>query len=409
MAMMGMSVAGIILWIAFALGLAGGATFDELVAGISWDTILFISGQMIIVTVARTSGMFQYIALRIATSTHGNPKRFFIYILVFVFFISLFFDTTSTMLIIAPLTIDVCRILEVDFKSFLISEAFFANFASIPSIVGDVPNLVIASEAQVNAGFMFVTLMPLSIIYMLVTLPILLRYFDRQLLARHNTERMEELFEIAPESMIHCKRDFAASIAAMGFLVVGFTLGPGLEFQAPMVVFIAASALLLLRKDLVDRHLTQIGWGTIFFLIGLFGLVSAFEITGIIRDLAAAVSDFMTDNAVVAVSLLTWITAGISAVVDNVPISAVLAPIAAEFEFVSPILPLALVVAVNIGGCLLPIASPANVLALAYSEREHSPIGMFAFAKIALPLGFLMMIIGTIWIVMLTVLIPPIL
>ncbi|TFG07330.1 hypothetical protein EU522_00810, partial [Candidatus Thorarchaeota archaeon] len=136
MSLLGLAIAGIVIWAGFIIGLSGGAEFEELITHIEWTTIIFVIAMSVIVSVAASSGLFQYIALRIAAPSGGSRKRLFTTFLVFVAGISLFFDTVSTMLIIAPLTIEICKALEIDFKPFLVSEAIVCNFSSIPSIVG---------------------------------------------------------------------------------------------------------------------------------------------------------------------------------------------------------------------------------------------------------------------------------
>ena len=156
MSMTGMGFAGLALWGSLALG-GYGVSFTYLVENIEWSTILFLVSMMAIVSVAGHSGMFQYIALTLAKPTGGNTSRLFTVFIVFVFIVSIVFDTTSTMLIMGPLTIEVCKALEIDFKPFLISEAITSNFASIPSIVGAVPNLVIAEYAMHTVQSIFTT------------------------------------------------------------------------------------------------------------------------------------------------------------------------------------------------------------------------------------------------------------
>ena len=170
MSLLGMALAGAILFLGSQIGLISlpsGAEFATLINHVDWTTIIFIIAMSIIVSVAAASGLFQYIALRIAATSEGDHKKLFITFLVFVWGISLFFDTVSTMLIAAPLTIEICKALRIDFKPFLISEAIVCNFSSIPSIVGAVPNLVIAGVAKIDVGFLFIVFMPLSIILFL--------------------------------------------------------------------------------------------------------------------------------------------------------------------------------------------------------------------------------------------------
>ena len=398
-ALLGMGIAGIVLWA------TGEGTFSLIVDHIEWNTILFITSMFIIVTIAASSGMFQFLALELTRPTQGQTKKLFVSLLGFVFVISWFFDTVSTMLIMGPLTIELCKALDIDFRPFLISEAITCNFASIPSIVGAVPNLIIAEQADVDPGFLMATLLPLSIILFVVSVPYFLHVFRDQLQPSEE-DLVSQMLLIDSQYMIRSRKDFYMSIIAMLILVVGFTLGNVLvpPFQPALIAITVASALLLVSRELVDDVLKRINWGTIFFLIGLFGLVAALDITGVIDAIGVGIGNLIGGDVILGIGFMTWVPALLSAVIDNIPVSAVLAPLALQFAAVSPILPVALIFAVNVGGFLLPIGSPANILALVFAEKERKPIRMKDFAKVATPLGFLMLMIGMIWLLTLGIL-----
>jgi Na+/H+ antiporter NhaD/arsenite permease-like protein len=393
-ALLGMGIVGVILWA------AGVGTFDSMVHEIEWNIVLFVTAMMIIVTIASSSGMFQFLAIEFTRPTHANTRQLYIAFLAFVFVISLALDTTSTMLIMAPLTIELCKSLEIDFRPFLISEAIVCNFASIPSIVGAVPNLVIAEATVLDQGLLFVSLMPLSVILFLVSLPILLRYFDVYLVEGQE-DLVDEILLVEPKFMIRSQRDFYLSIIALLVLVISFTVGHSSGFQPAMIAILVAAVLLIAAREKVDDLLQRVNWGTVFFLVGLFGLVAALQIAGIIDAIEIAVGALIGDNEILGIVFMVWVPGLLSAVIDNIPISAVVAPIAYQFASVSPLLPIALIFGVNIGGFILPIGSPANILAMAFAEKEHKRITMKEFAKIATPLGILMLLIGTGWLLLL--------
>jgi len=395
MSLLGVAIAGVILFVAFEIGVPGGTDFAGLIEQIDWTTIIFIIAMSIIVSVAAASGLFQYIALRIAARSHGDHRQLFITFLVFVSGISLFFDTTSTMLIAGPLTIEICKALEIDFKPFLVSEAIVCNFSSIPSIVGAVPNLVIAGQTGLNVGFLFVVFMPLSIILFLVSLPILLRWYSSTFGVTEE-HRVDAVFSIDPTTMIKDRWDFNISVAAIVMLVIGFAIGPAFGVVPSMIALIIAGFLLLLAHERANEFLNRIGWPTVFFLVGLFGLVGALSITGIIDAIGDGIGSIIGNDPAFATVFLTWIPAMLSAFLDNLPVSAVLAPIAENLAVLSPVIPLALVFAVNIGGYIFtPLGSPANMVAIGLSEAEHDPIAFMDFVKIGTILGFIHLAIGT--------------
>ncbi len=406
MALLGMALAGFVFWIAWSIGILPILhPFEALIAEIEWTTIIFIIAMSMIVSVAAASGLFQFIALKIAARSEGDHKKLFITFLVFVSGISLFFDTVSTMLIAAPLTIEICKALEIDFKPFLISEAIVCNFSSIPSLVGAVPNLVIAGETGLDVGFLFVAFMPLSIILFLVSLPILLRYYSSTFGVTEE-HRIDRVFSIDPATMIKDKWDFNISVVAIIVLVVGFAVGPGFGLLPPMVAIFVAGFLLLLAHERANEFLNQVGWPTVFFLVGLFGLVGALVITDLIGALGDSFAPIIQDDPAFALVFLTWIPAMLSAFLDNLPVAAVLAPIAVQFADVSPILPLALVFAVNIGGYIFtPLGSPANMVVIGLSEKQHDPISFIEFVKIGTLLGLIHLTIGSGYLLLLNALI----
>ena len=406
--LLGMAIIGFVLMIAYQTsGGLEGAQFAELAEHIEWDTILFVTAMMIIVAVATASGLFQYLALTIAVTCQGDHRRLYITLIAFVFVASLFLDTVSTMLIMAPLTIQICKVLEIDFKPYLVSESIVCNFASIPSIVGAVPNLVIASETKLNPGLLFLAFMPLSIILILVSFPILLKIYGKNF-SVSDKYHVETLCQIDPRTMINSRQDFYESVIAFAILIIGFAFGPIFGLPPPMIALLVAAFLLILSHDRATEFLSEVGWETVFFLIGLFGLVVALELTGLIEELGVGIEALIAGNDIVATVFMVWIPAMLSAFLDNLPVFAVLAPIAIRPEFASlgPILPLALVFAVNVGGYIFtPLGSPANMIAIAYSEREHDHIPFSEFAKIGTILGIIHLTIGSLWLLMLGLLV----
>jgi Na+/H+ antiporter NhaD/arsenite permease-like protein len=161
--------------------------------------------------------------------------------------------------------------------------------------------------------------------------------------------------------------------------------------------------MLLLTQERVNEFLGRIGWGTIFFLVGIFGLVAALDITNIIAAMGEGISAIVGDNKAGGVVFLTWVPAALSAVIDNIPVSIVLAPVALNFP--GDIFAFVLITAVNIGGYILPIGAPANLMAMGLAEAQHDPISFVSFAKVATGLAVLHLLISTGWLFLLSLVI----
>ncbi|MFW9974748.1 MAG: SLC13 family permease [Candidatus Thorarchaeota archaeon] len=386
-----MSLAGSILWFAY------GFTFREFVLLMQWDTILFVTAMLIVVAVATSSGMFQYIALVLLKGTQGEPKRIFITFMGFVFVISLFLDPLPTMLVMGVFTVEVCKVIDLDFRPILISEVVVANFASIPSFVGSIPNLVIAVWAQTDVALMAVVLFPLSIILLIVTLFILLRWygpqFDAEICSDWNMLNM-----VKPGTMIKSRRDFYLSIIAMSILVLAFTIG-ALRVEASLIAMMVASGMLVFTHERSEKLVQQLSWGTIFFLVGLFGLVAALERSGVIDEFVGSITGFIGNNIFLGMGFLIWIPGFFLSLIDNVPIAALLAPLGLSLgqSSANAIVPLTLYIGINVGGYMIPFGDAPNMIAVTQAKEGGRPISFLEFTKVALPLGFIHLVISTIY------------
>ncbi len=386
-----MSLAGSILWFAY------GFTFREFVLLMQWDTILFVTAMLIVVAVATSSGMFQYIALVLLKGTQGEPRRIFITFMGFVFVISLFLDPLPTMLVMGVFTVEVCKVIDLDFRPILISEVVVANFASIPSFVGSIPNLVIAVWAQTDVALMAVVLFPLSIILLIVTLFILLRWYGPELDAEICSD-WNMLYMVKPSTMIKSRRDFYLSIIAMSILVLAFTIG-ALRVEASLIAMMVASGMLVFTHERSEKLVQQLSWGTIFFLVGLFGLVAALEKSGVIDEFVGSITGVIGNNIFLGMGFLIWIPGFFLSLIDNVPIAALLAPLGLSLgqSSANAIVPLTLYIGINVGGYMIPFGDAPNMIAVTQAKEGGRPISFIEFTKVALPLGFIHLVISTIY------------
>ncbi len=382
----GMSLAGVVLY--FGLDIS----FDIYITSIDWASIMFIAAMLIIVAVAASSGMFQYISLLLMRRTGGNPKKVYTTFMIFVLCVSLFLDPLPTMLVMGTFTVEVCSAINMDFRPLLISEVVVANIASIPTIVGSVPNLVIALLADVNAGLLFIVMMPLVLILFIVTLPIMLWYF-RDAWPEEKTYDTEFLFMIPPGSMIKSRHDFYLSVIAMGILLSGFMMG----YNVTLVAMVVASGMLVFSQKRAKDLLHQLSWETLFFLIGMFGLIVALVQTNIVAELGAGLIAITGGNVFIAIIFMIWIPGLALSPVDNIPVAAVLSELAIEYGSVNPVVSMSLMVGTNIGGYAIPFGDAPNMIAMNLAEKGQRRITFMSFTKIVLPLALLHLIISTVY------------
>jgi Na+/H+ antiporter NhaD/arsenite permease-like protein len=387
MTLLAMSIVGGVLYVAY------GFTFTEFVSLMPWDTILFVTAMLIVVAIAASSGMFQYIALVLIRRTQGNPRMIFVTFMGFVFIISLFLDPLPTMLVMGVFTVEVCKTVDLDFRPILISEVIVANFASFPSLVGSVPNLVIVVESSIDLPFMFIVLMPLSLILFGLTIFLLLRQYGDSLVVEGSSD-WNVLYMIKPSVMIKSKHDFYLSIIAMTILILGFTIG-AVRVEASLIAMMVASGMLVFSHERAKDLLRTLSWDTIFFLVGLFGIIAGLEHTGVISAFVQGTADLIGQNIFMAIGIMIWIPGFVLSIIDNIPIAALLAPLGFELKTINAVIPLALIVGTNVGGYMIPFGDAPNMIVVGLAADEGKPISFIDFTKIALPLGFLHLLVST--------------
>ncbi len=376
-------------------------TYEEVILKlISWKTILFIITMMVIVNLAARSGLFQYIALYLVKLTRGEIKLMYISFFLLTCAISPFFDTITTMLILGPLTIEIARVLEFDPRPFLISEALAANYVSSATLVGSIPNIIIADVAELQFLEFILYIGPLVIALVVVSLPILL-YLNKHRL--QPIEVVAAIFTIDPQVVITNQRLFYFSIGAIILIILGFTLSPFIGLEPAMIAFIIAAMLLAFSGEDPEDVFNDVDWSSVFFIIGLFVIVEGLSVVGIIDAIAEMTKPILAIHPVLAIALILFFSAISSSVVDNIPIATALAPLLVTVNL-GRYLFWPLIVGVNVGGIVLPISSPANVLAVSMAEKEHKPITFKDFFQVGALLAFILLTVSFIYFVIVFVL-----
>ncbi|MFW9854250.1 MAG: SLC13 family permease [Candidatus Thorarchaeota archaeon] len=378
--------------------------FETIIFRVEWNTLIFITAMMIITIISSRSGLFQYISIIIVRFTQGNPRTLLLSLTLVTFIISFVFDVITTMLIVAPLTVEIYRILDFDFRPMLTIEAITANFASISSLVGSIPNIVLADKSGATFLDFILVMGPLSLILLLTALPFYI-FYARKKFQDPSPDLVSEIFLLDPGVLVENRRTFYSVIFGLIVLVSGFIFGSIFHLKAAEIALVVAAGLLLFSGMHPKDIFRDVEWISIYFIMGLFILVGSIEILGILEILAEILTPFFELDLFFSLPLISFGIGAISAVVDNIPVSAALAPVFADLQVIGVVDNIkwwGLVIAVNLGGYILPIGSPANILAINLSNREGSPISFFEFFRLGGVLGVFHLLIGTIYLIILS-------
>jgi Na+/H+ antiporter NhaD/arsenite permease-like protein len=386
---------------AAALGGAGlmlliGATDAEAAfysehAGVDWNVIFLLLGMMAIVGVLRQTGIFEYLAIWSAKRARGKPYRVMVMLVVITAAASALLDNVTTVLLVAPVTLLVCDRLGLRAAPYLIAEVMASNIGGTATLVGDPPNIIIASPSRADLTFndFLVHLAPIVIVLTSV-LVVLCRFMFRTAFV-YDEARVAEVMDLEEREAIRDHRLLYQGLVVLALVVIAFVLHPVLHYEPSVVALLGAGLLVAISKVETGEVLKEVEWPTLAFFAGLFIMVGSLIETGVIGELSEALADATGGSELGAAMTLLFGSAGLSGIVDNIPYVATMAPITNDLvaSFGGPesgphVLWWALALGADLGGNATAIGASANVVVLGIAERNRQPITFWQFTKYGL-------------------------
>jgi Na+/H+ antiporter NhaD/arsenite permease-like protein len=370
-------------------GWAGFYSQEAAMLAIDGNTMLLLMAMMLLVAMLRPTGAFEYLGIRLAKLAAGDPRRLLFYLCAAVSVLSMFLDNVTTVIIFAPLTVLVTRILNLNPAPFLIAEAMMSNIGGAATLVGDPPNIMIGSAAGIDFVRFLAHMGPLILPVWLVTLGILLFLFRAEL-RPVDTAAVVDLDE---RQAIQDPRALKRIVAVLAGVVMLFFVHHLLHWYPAFVSLIGlALALAWLRPD-PEKLMGKVEWSVLLFFAALFVLVGGVEASGLLDLVGAQLAAFAREpgHLLATAMLLMWVAALLSALVDNIPFTVTMIPIVAALEQQGVnVTPLwwALALGVGLGGNGTHIGATANVICIAEAERARMPearITPLRWLKVGLP------------------------
>jgi Na+/H+ antiporter NhaD/arsenite permease-like protein len=390
---------------------SGILTQQSALKGVDFNTIGLLTGMMIIVAIARTSGVFQYLAIVGVKIARGKPWGILVMLMIVTACMSALLDNVTTVLLIAPVTLLITETLKLKPYPYLFAEIFASNIGGTATLIGDPPNIMIGSATGLGYNDFLINLAPIALLILIFTMfPIYLIW------GRHLSTTPELIAKVmryrendAIKDVILLKKSlFVLTLALLGFI---FSHDFGL--QPATIAMLGAGLLLTLyalpykadqQTVIVSDSLKEVEWVTIFFFIGLFILVYGVERTGILEALAHYVLK-LTGGDITTTSLsILFVSAIASAIVDNIPFVATMIPLiknmAPSFGGSEQLVPLwwSLALGSCLGGNGSLVGASANLIVASFAEKSGHPIHFMPFLLIAFPLMMLSVIVSAVYI-----------
>jgi len=380
--------------------------------GVDWNVIFLLIGMMTIINLMRPTGLFEYIAIRSAKAGKGDPMRIMVIFAVITAVLSALLDNVTTVLLLAPVTLLIADALEVDPIPYLIVEALASNIGGTATLIGDPPNIMIASKAKLDFMDFIIHLTPAVIVMMIIFILLLKLFFGKRLKTRD--ELKERIMKMDEREAIKDPVMLTKSLVVLGIVLVGFIFHGMLHYEPATVALFGAGLLLLLSGTHEPHHiLAEIEWPVIFFFIGLFIMVGGLVKVGAISLMSQKMLDLTQGNLFATSMVIMWFSAIASAVVDNIPYVATMNPLVIDMarelwpghsgmELLqhAELMPIwwSLALGACLGGNGSAIGASANVIVVGMSEKAGHKISFLKFMAYGVPVMFITVFIAMVYV-----------
>ncbi len=364
---------------------------------IDLETLGLLIGMMILVALLAETGFFQYLATYTAKRSGGNPWRLLVILGTITTLLSLFLDNVTTIVLIAPVTILIAEILGISPIPYLMAEALLSDTGGVATLVGDPPNILIGSAANLGFNDFIVNLAPIVFVAWLAVLFMLKFLFRKELKVKpKDPEALQSLDE---KALLKDPKSLRRILIVLGGVILLFFLHTFLHLSPSFIAILGAAIAMLWLKPDVEEVLKDVEWGVLIFFAALFAVVGGLEASGPLGILANNLTSLAVSDVLLTGIILIWAGAFISAIVDNIPYTIIMIPIIQNLGTMGvDITPLwwALALGAGFGGNGTPIGSTANIITIKISEKTRTPITTALWLRTGLPVMIVTSIIGSV-------------
>ncbi len=359
---------------------------SQALEAVDFNTLGLLLGMMILVSLLEPTGFFQYLAVWAGKLSKGRPLYLLVLLGSVTTVVSMFLDNVTTIVLIAPVTILICEILGINSTPFLLAEALLSDTGGVATLVGDPPNILIGSAAGLSFVDFLVYAMPVVIVAWFVALLLLRFLFRRELEIK--PRKKNALMRLNPDEALVDRKNTRKVLIVLGGAILFFFLSHYMHLSPSFVALSAAAVALIWVRPDMKKMFEHIEWSVLIFFAALFVMVGGLEAAGVLNMLVVLLERASSIPPVLFGVIIIWVVAGLSAIVDNVPITIAMIPIieglGAAGINTGPLW-WALAFGAGFGGNGTIIGSTANIVVANLSEKTRSPITAKLWNKRGLP------------------------
>ena len=352
--------------------------------GIDWNVIFLLLGMMIIVSIIHRTGLFEYLAIKAAQFSKGDPKKSLVYLATLTAVASAMLDNVTTILLAIPMTFVVCKKLSVTPVPFILVQVFASNIGGAATLIGDPPNIIIASKAGLSFNWFLTHMLPLVVVVLIVMLPVWVFMFRSSLV--NSPAEKQAIMKLDANQFLQDTKLLKKSLLVLTLVLIAFALHTVTHMEPAVIALFGAGVLVAISGLKPKDYLPEVEWSTLVFFMGLFIMVGALVNVGALAKFAEFLKDQFGGNLATASYSILGISAVLSGIVDNIPYVASMVPVVSELNAAigaaNPnALWTALAFGADFGGNATIIGASANVVAIGLAKRQGIEISFWQFAK----------------------------
>ena len=378
----------LIVWSGVVAALAVNALEPvELLLGIDWNVLGIFAGSLLLAELFLVSRLPETIA-DILINKSPNLGIAFLSIIVFTSILSSFIENVATVLIVAPVALQLARKVEVSPVPVIIGLAISSNLQGTATLIGDPPSMILAAARGMNFLDFFWYRGRMGIFFF-VEIGALFGFAVLFLFLMNMRKRPVRIpvTEVRSWTPVWLIASMILLLSLASFIDRDFTW-----FAGTVCILIAAVGLLWYRgfdREGFERLARHFDWGTTAFLAGIFVIVTMLEERGAIDAFVDELGSHRGAGPFLVYSAVVWISVLISAFIDNVPYITAMLPvvtgIAGRLGMSAELLVFGLLIGSCLGGNITPIGASANIVAIGILDRTGNHVDFRSFVKIGLP------------------------
>jgi len=352
------------------------AAAENASTGINWETIIFIAGMMIMVEGMAEAGFFRWLCMTIARIVHYRAIPIFFTFMLMSALLSMFIDSITVILFLAAVTVELAQLLGFDPVPMILSEIFCANLGGSATMCGDPPNIIMGTSLGFNFNDFITNTGLMAGVSMIAVVIYFFLIFRKEL----EQDEAHQNLDVHPDPMeaVHDLRSFRISYVIFLLAVVLLVTHAQTGLTVAAIGVIIAAITLLTAWEKAPELLKKVDYRTLLFFIGLFVVVGGLEQTGFLQIVADMIGKASGGNPMILVAIIMWVSAFLSAFIDNIPFVATMLPVIRALSVSAgvdlSVLAWALSIGTDVGGSATPIGASANVVGTSIAARSGHPI-----------------------------------